>query len=159
MWVGSFLNEASVDHNLRVAVIGATTADNLGLTTTSIGSTIYIGGLPFELIGITQPKGGTSTADDQVMIPLSTAHELFVGSNSVSAIGLSAASQDEIDDRLGRDHLDARAAPRHQQRHRRLHYRHPAPAAGHGQLGQRRADAACSPASPRSRCWSAASGS
>ena len=30
------------------------------------------------------------------MIPLSTAHELFIGSNSVSAIGLSATSQDAI---------------------------------------------------------------
>jgi putative ABC transport system permease protein len=96
MWVGSFINEASVDHNLRVAVIGATTADNLGLTDASLGSTINIGGLPFELIGILQPKGGTTTADDQVVIPLSTAHELFIGSNSVSAIGLSATSQDAI---------------------------------------------------------------
>jgi putative ABC transport system permease protein len=96
MWVGSFLNQASVDHNLRVAVIGATTADNLGLTDTSVGTTIYIGGLPFDLIGIMQPKGGSATADDQVVIPLSTAHELFIGSNSVSAIGLSATSQDEI---------------------------------------------------------------
>jgi putative ABC transport system permease protein len=96
MWVGTFINQASVDNNLRVAVIGATTADNLGLTTASIGSTIEVGGLPFELIGITQPKGGTSSADDQVMIPLSTAHELFVGSNSVSSIGLSATSQDII---------------------------------------------------------------
>jgi putative ABC transport system permease protein len=98
MWVGSFLNEASVDHNLRVAVIGATTADNLGLTDASLGSTINIGGLPFELIGILQAKGGTSTADDQVVIPLSTAHELFIGSSSVSAIGLSATSQDAIPD-------------------------------------------------------------
>jgi putative ABC transport system permease protein len=85
-----------VDHNLRVAVIGTTTADNLGLTGASIGSTINIGGLPFDLIGITQPKGGSTTADDQVMIPLSTAHELFIGSNNVSAIGLSATSQDAI---------------------------------------------------------------
>ena len=97
IWAGTFLNQASVDNNLRVAVIGATTADNLSLTPGSIGSTIYVGGLPFELIGITQPKGGTSTADDQVMIPLSTAHELFIGSTSVSAIGLSATSQDGID--------------------------------------------------------------
>jgi putative ABC transport system permease protein len=97
MWAGSFLNQASVENNLRVAVIGATTADNLGLTETSIGQTIYIGGLPFELIGITQPKGGSTTADDQVIIPLSTAHELYVGSDSVSAIGISAASQDQID--------------------------------------------------------------
>ena len=97
IWAGTFLNQASVDNNLRVAVIGATTADNLSLPPGSIGSTIYVGGLPFELIGITQPKGGTSTADDQVMIPLSTAHELFIGSTSVSAIGLSATSQDGID--------------------------------------------------------------
>jgi putative ABC transport system permease protein len=96
MWVGSFLNQASVDHNLRVAVIGATTADNLSLTSASIGSTIDIGGLPFQLIGIMQPKGGSTTADDQVVIPLSTAHELFIGSTSVSAIGLSATSQDAI---------------------------------------------------------------
>ena len=97
IWAGTFLNQASVDNNLRVAVIGATTADTLSLTPSSIGSTIYVGGVPFELIGITQPKGGTSTADDQVMIPLSTAHELFIGSTSVSAIGLSATSQDGID--------------------------------------------------------------
>jgi putative ABC transport system permease protein len=97
IWVGSFINDAAVDHNLRVAVIGATTADNLSLTEASIGSTIYIGGLPFELIGITQPKGGSTNTDDQVIIPLSTAHELFVGSASVSAIGISAASADKID--------------------------------------------------------------
>jgi putative ABC transport system permease protein len=96
MWTGIFLNQASVDHNLRVAVIGSTTADNLGLTEAAVGSTIYIGGLPFELIGITQPKGGSANADDQVMIPLSTAHELFVGANSVSSIGISATSQDAI---------------------------------------------------------------
>src|SRR5664280_1572137 len=68
-----------------------------GRTETAVGSTIYVGGLPFELVGITQPKGGAANADDQVMIPLSTAHELFVGSNSVSSIGISATSQDAID--------------------------------------------------------------
>ncbi len=96
MWVGSFLNGAAVDHNLRVAVLGATTADNLSLTESSIGSTILVGGLPFQLIGILQPKGGSTATDDQVLIPLSTVHELFVGSDNVSAIGLSATSQDEI---------------------------------------------------------------
>jgi putative ABC transport system permease protein len=97
MWVGNFLNQASVDHNLRVAVIGATTADNLGLTESSVGSTIYIGGLPFQLNGILQPKGGTGNEDDLVLVPVSTARELFVGTNSVSTIGVSAVSQDAID--------------------------------------------------------------
>jgi putative ABC transport system permease protein len=96
MWTGSFINQASLDHNLRVAVIGATTADNLSLTESSIGSTIYIGGLPFQLTGILQSKGGTSNADDLVIIPLTTTRELFVGSNSVSTIGLSATDQADI---------------------------------------------------------------
>jgi putative ABC transport system permease protein len=96
MWTGSFINQASLDHNMRVAVIGATTADNLSLTDTSIGSTIYIAGLPFELVGILQSKGGTGNADDQVIVPLTTARELFVGTSSVSAIGLSATSEDQI---------------------------------------------------------------
>jgi putative ABC transport system permease protein len=97
LWTGSFLNQASVDHNLRVAVIGATTADNLGLDESSIGSTIHIGGLPFQLIGILQSKGGTGTEDDLVLVPISTSRELFVGSDSVSAIGLSTTSQGDID--------------------------------------------------------------
>jgi len=96
MWAGSFINEAAVESKLRVAVIGATTADNLSLTEASVGTTINIGGLPFVLIGILQPKGGSTTADDQVVIPFSTVHELFVGSNSVSSIGLSATTQEDI---------------------------------------------------------------
>jgi ABC-type antimicrobial peptide transport system permease subunit len=43
-----------------------------------------------------QSKGGTGTEDDEVVVPLSTARELFVGSSSVSTIGVSAASQDDI---------------------------------------------------------------
>jgi putative ABC transport system permease protein len=99
MWVGTFLNQASIDNNLRVAVIGATTADNLGLDASSIGSTIYIGGLPFDLIGIMQPKGGGTgfnNPDDEVLIPVSTARQLFVGTNSVRTVGVSAASADQI---------------------------------------------------------------
>ena len=96
MWTGAFINQASVDNNLRVAVIGGATADNLDLTQSSIGSTIYIGGLPFDLIGIMQSKGGTGTQDDEVIVPLSTMRELFVGSASVSTIGVSATSQDDI---------------------------------------------------------------
>ena len=96
MWAGSFINEAAVDNKLRVAVIGATTADNLSLTEASVGTTINIGGLPFVLIGILQPKGGTGNSDDQIVVPFSTVRELFVGSNSVSSIGLSAKSQEDI---------------------------------------------------------------
>jgi putative ABC transport system permease protein len=98
VWTGTFLTPLSVEKNMRIAVIGPTTADNLGLTDNSIGSTIRIGGLPFELVGILQPKGSTDTSDDRVYIPLSTAKELFVGSNAnVSSIGVSAIAKTAID--------------------------------------------------------------
>jgi len=99
MWQGSFFNEAAVDNSLRVAVIGSTTADNLGLDATSLGQTIQISGIPFELVGIMQPKGtsGSTTQDDQVLIPLSTARHYFVGSDKVRTIGVSVATASAID--------------------------------------------------------------
>ncbi len=99
MWQGSFLNQAAVDGSLRVAVIGSTTADNLGLDASSLGHTIQIGGIPFELVGILQPKGssGSTSQDDQVLIPITTAQHYFVGGTNVRTIGVSVASASEID--------------------------------------------------------------
>ena len=99
MWQGSFLTQASVDHSLRVAVLGNTTATTLGLGPSAIGSTVYISGLPFEVVGIMQPKGGVGfqNPDDEVLIPVTTARDLFVGSDSVRTIGVSVASAKQMD--------------------------------------------------------------
>ena len=98
MWQGSFLNQASLDSGLRVAVLGATTADDLGLGTGSVGSSVTIGGLPFTVVGIMQPKGGTGFAspDDEILIPVSTASALLVGGSSVRSVGVSVASPDQM---------------------------------------------------------------
>jgi len=98
MWQGSFLTQASVDHGLRVAVLGNTTATNLGLGASSVGSTVYISGLPFDVVGIMQPKGGTGfvSPDDEVLIPVTTARNLFVGTDSVRAIGVSVTSSRQM---------------------------------------------------------------
>jgi putative ABC transport system permease protein len=99
MWQGSFLNQAAVDGSLRVAVIGSTTADNLGLDGTSIGQTIQIGGIPFELVGIMQPKGssGITSQDDEVLIPITTAQHYFAGTDKVRTISVSVATASQID--------------------------------------------------------------
>ncbi len=99
MWQGSFLTQASVDHALRVAVLGNATASNLGLGPSSIGSTIDISGLPFEVVGIMQPKGGIGSLnpDDEILIPVTTARDLFVGTDSVRTIGVSVASAKQMD--------------------------------------------------------------
>ena len=100
VWQGSFLNQAAVDEGLRVAVLGATTADTLGLTETAIGTDIAIGGLPFRVIGILQPKGssGPFSQDDQILIPISTAQHYFVSGTTVRSIGVSVATAEAITD-------------------------------------------------------------
>jgi putative ABC transport system permease protein len=99
VWQGKFLTDTSDEQALRVAVIGSSTADDLGLTASSIGSQIKIGGVPFTVIGILQSKGTTSatSADDQIMVPLSTLGRYFTGeSDSVRSIGVSVATAEQM---------------------------------------------------------------
>jgi putative ABC transport system permease protein len=99
LWQGSFLTPAAVERGLRVAVLGATTADDLGLGPAAIGSELSINGLPFRLVGILQPKGasGALNLDDLVVIPITTARHYFVGGDAVRTIGISVSSADAMD--------------------------------------------------------------
>jgi putative ABC transport system permease protein len=98
VWQGSFLTDAAVANGLRVAVLGATTASTLGLDQGSIGSTVSIDGLPFEVIGILQPKGGAgfNNPDDQVLVPIAAVSKYFVAGDDVRTIGVSVASPDQM---------------------------------------------------------------
>ena len=98
MWQGSFLTPASVDAGLRVAVLGATTADDLGLGASAIGTDVAIAGLPFRVVGIMQAKGGTGfqSPDDEVLVPVSTAGALLVGGTSVRSIGVSVTTPEQM---------------------------------------------------------------
>jgi putative ABC transport system permease protein len=113
MWQGSFLTDLSNEQSLRVAVLGATTADDLGLGASDVGSTILIKGLPFTIIGIMQPKGGSGFAnpDDEVLVPLNTAHRYLVGGDSVRSIGVSVATADAMD--LATTEIDSSLRVRH----------------------------------------------
>jgi putative ABC transport system permease protein len=93
VWQGTFLTEVSIDRDLRVAVLGASTAETLGLDADDLGTEISVGGIPFQLIGILQPKGGASfqDPDDQVVVPVGTVQKYFVGGDSVRSIGVSVA--------------------------------------------------------------------
>jgi putative ABC transport system permease protein len=96
---GSFLSNLDVEKQLRVVVLGATTATDLGVSASSVGSTVQIGGLPFEIKGILAAKGtGTfQNQDDQVIVPVTVVQKYFVGTKSVRTIGVSVASQDSMD--------------------------------------------------------------
>jgi putative ABC transport system permease protein len=99
VWQGSTLNGAAVDATLHEAVLGATTADDLGLSASSIGNTITIGGLPFQVVGILQAKGSTGpvSQDDQILVPYTVVQDEFSPGDKVRTIGISVSSPDQID--------------------------------------------------------------
>ncbi len=98
VWQGAFLTDVSVDHELRVAVLGASTATDLGLGASDVGSEISIAGIPFRVIGILQPKGGSGfqDPDDQVVVPVGAVQKYFVGGDTVRTIGVSVAQADQM---------------------------------------------------------------
>jgi putative ABC transport system permease protein len=91
VWQGTFLTTTATDASLRVAVLGATVATDLGLGADAVGTTVSINGLPFEVTGILQPKGGAGFADpdNEVLVPLGAVRKYFVGGDAVRTIGVS----------------------------------------------------------------------
>ncbi len=98
IWQGSFLTGPANDQRMRVAVLGATTASDLGLGASAVGTDITIGGIPFRVIGILQSKGGTGplNQDDMILVPLNTVRANFVSGQSVRSIGVSVATAGQM---------------------------------------------------------------
>ena len=96
---GSFISDLAVAKGLRVAVLGPTTVTNLNLTPAEVvGSTVTIDGIPFTVIGVTQPKGGSgfSNPDDVVFTPISAVQSRFTGASSLRTVGVSVADPNNI---------------------------------------------------------------
>ena len=98
---GRMFTEAEDAGQRRVAVVGPTVTQNLGLSTPDaiVGEDIRIGGVLFTVIGTTEPKGQGSTfgdPDDQVLIPITTGRYRVFGSNWVRSINVLASSEDNI---------------------------------------------------------------
>ena len=98
---GRMFDHSDDDGRKRVAVLGATTADNLdpGNGNSLVGQSIRISGIEFQVIGITAPKGGASgfnDPDDQVLIPLNTARFRVMDTQYLRSINVLAASETQI---------------------------------------------------------------
>jgi len=89
---GTFLTDLDVEKGLRVAVLGPTTVTSLNTTPTAIiGQTITLDGIPFTVIGVTQPKGGSgfTNPDDVVFAPITAVQSRFTGASSLRTVGVS----------------------------------------------------------------------
>ncbi|GAA1682755.1 ABC transporter permease [Fodinicola feengrottensis] len=91
--VGTFMSSLEYDRKLPVAVLGPTTVTDLGLTPASaVGSSVKINGIPFTVIGVTQPKGGGGiNPDDYVLVPLTTAADRLVAGGTLRSVSLSVS--------------------------------------------------------------------
>jgi len=98
---GSFISDQNVTSLSKVAVLGPTTRDDLfGVDSNPIGQTIRIKNINFQVIGVTQAKGGSgfNNQDDAIYIPISTAQQFLAGSARVSTISVQAADQNSMVD-------------------------------------------------------------
>ncbi|HOP81012.1 MAG TPA: ABC transporter permease, partial [Armatimonadota bacterium] len=91
---GRFFNEREVRSSQKVAVIGATTAENLFGKESPVDKYINIGGSRFKVVGLTAPKGtgGFGDPDDQIMIPVTTAMRRMFGTQYLRSVSVQAKS-------------------------------------------------------------------
>ncbi len=90
---GRLFNETELNQAARVAVLGQTVVDTLGLTAQGApGRTVRIRGEAFTVIGTLEFKGSTGfrDQDDQVLIPLTTMASRIVGVNSTAGIAVES---------------------------------------------------------------------
>ncbi len=93
---GSSFSEDDVQHDANVAVIGETVRQNLFPSVEPVGKTIRIGNLPFQVVGVLEPKGQSGMGQDQddtVVIPITTLQKKITGQDWLQFIMVSAVSQ------------------------------------------------------------------
>ncbi len=113
---GTFFNQSAVRNAATYAVIGPTTAEELGLPKNPVGEVIRVQNVPFTIIGVTKAKGDSAmgSQDDMVIIPVTTLKKRVQGSrfpNAVSMISLKLYS--DADNTIVIDQITALLRDRH----------------------------------------------
>ncbi len=98
---GAFFNDQQVNTHARVAIIGPDLATTLfGQTTGLTGQTLLLNSQTFTIIGVLKAAGGIGdiSADNQVIIPLTTARDRVVSrpGTNVDGIYLQATSANSV---------------------------------------------------------------
>lgn len=83
---GGFFSDSNESAYSSVVVIGSAVAQQLfNDPAGGVGALVTLNGLPFQVIGVLQSKGGTGffNQDDQIFVPLSTAQLRLVGQTNL----------------------------------------------------------------------------
>lgn len=93
---GNPITETQIKSRSKIAILGPTTRDDLfGEGTDPVGQKIRINNQEYQIIGVTQAKGGTGmgSSDDLIYIPLTTAQQYLTGNDGVSNINIQVSSE------------------------------------------------------------------
>lgn len=93
---GSLITQAHLTGLSKIAILGAQTATDLfGENVNPVGQTIRINKTSFNVIGLTESKGGSGpmNQDDRVYVPLTTAQKILFGVNYLSSIYIEAVNE------------------------------------------------------------------
>jgi putative ABC transport system permease protein len=101
---GDGLTQQDLDTAARVAVLGATVAEDLFEEDFPIGQPVKINGVSYQIIGVLEESGSAfALSDSDVYIPMTTAHSRLYsdrtrsGDRAVTRIIAQAASEEETD--------------------------------------------------------------
>lgn len=97
---GDFITDEDLSTLARVAILGPTARRDLFGDANPLGETIQIGGSPFLVKGIMQPKGtspGGGDMDNRVYVPLSTLMRRLANVDHLNGVKLRLRSGEEID--------------------------------------------------------------
>ena len=99
---GRFFNDQDVKSATKVCILGQTIVDNLFGGIDPVGQTVRIKKIPFQVIGILQPKGQSAVGQDQddaIFVPVTTAQKKLFGTahpGMVRMIMVKAQSLDAL---------------------------------------------------------------
>jgi putative ABC transport system permease protein len=96
---GELFTDHDVTANKKVALLGATVAENLFPSGSVVGQRIRIRNTPFTVIGVLKSKGqgGMMDQDDVILAPSTTVFYRLKGGEFIDMINVSAVSEDKVD--------------------------------------------------------------
>jgi putative ABC transport system permease protein len=96
---GTFFTEGDVKTSAKVAVLGATVAENLFPAGDAVGQGIRIKHVPFRVVGVLERKGGNMMGqdqDDQIIAPYTTVMKQLQGRSRIDMVNVSAVAGDQV---------------------------------------------------------------
>lgn len=94
---GRFINQDDLDNRYYSAVIGTDVATELFNSTDVVGQKITVSGVSFDIVGVLKSQGTSSngSADDTIMLPLTTAQRLLK-TTQIKTFYVQASSSDNV---------------------------------------------------------------